>query len=321
MNISSKDFYKKNITDNVSVFHQPWWLDAVTNENWDVAIASENGKMLAVLPYVLSKKFGATIIRQPILNQFSGPFYFFEKDNLQDFYSTENTVQKTLIEQLPKFDLFEQNFSTKIKNWLPFYWNGFEQTVRYTYVLDKQKSKENCWNDLSESIKRNIKNGEKNLRIVESQDFDLMYDLVKKTQQRQNIKSELSKIHFIEIFSTAFQKNQCKFLFAEHLETKKIVAGAVFIFDKNSVYYLMSGLDESLKINYAIATLLWNGVQFSRTINCDFDFEGSMMQNIEKFFRHFGAEQKIYFHVSKKTGKIFLLKEIFQNIVRLFQNK
>ena len=45
---------------------------------------------------------------------------------------TEKKLLGRMIEMLPPVDLFRMSFSPSLTNWLPFYWAGFEATVRYT---------------------------------------------------------------------------------------------------------------------------------------------------------------------------------------------
>ena len=49
---------------------------------------------------------------------------------------TEKRLLGELIEMLPPFDVFRQCFSPTLTNWLPFYWAGFQATVRYTYRIE-----------------------------------------------------------------------------------------------------------------------------------------------------------------------------------------
>ncbi|MGJ0302835.1 hypothetical protein NG774_05830 [Aliarcobacter cryaerophilus] len=47
-----------------------------------------------------------------------------------------------------------------------------------------------------------------------------------------------------------------------------------------------------------------------------FDFEGSMIESIEKYFRSFGAIQKPYFHITKTNSKILKLKKVIKEILK-----
>jgi hypothetical protein len=53
---------------------------------------------------------------------------------------------------------------------------------------------------------------------------------------------------------------------------------------------------------------MWEAVQFAATVTRKFDFEGSMMEPVERFFRAFGARQFPYFHVTKSSPRMKFLQ-------------
>ena len=68
--------------------------------------------------------------------------------------------------------------------------------------------------------------------------------------------------------------------------------GAVWIvWDERRAYYLIGGYDHSEKSNKAVSLAMWRAIQF--TANDlhlpEFDFEGSMIPAVERFFRKFGG--------------------------------
>ena len=56
-------------------------------------------------------------------------------------YTTElgrrQELCKQFTEELKRYPHFLQNFNYDITDWLPFYWAGYNQTTRYTYLLKK----------------------------------------------------------------------------------------------------------------------------------------------------------------------------------------
>ena len=60
-----------------------------------------------------------------------------------------------LIEQLPKKALFQQNFHYNFTDWLPYYWAGFEQSTRYSYVLENLSDLEQVFNNFSADYRNN----------------------------------------------------------------------------------------------------------------------------------------------------------------------
>ena len=45
------------------------------------------------------------------------------------------------------------NFHYSITNWLPFYWQGFNQTSYYTYLLEELSDLEKIWTEFTQDNK------------------------------------------------------------------------------------------------------------------------------------------------------------------------
>lgn len=90
-------------------------------------------------------------------------------------------------------------------------------------------------------------------------------------------------------------------------------AAIYIIWDRNSAYYLMGGSDPKLRNSGAFSLCMWEAIKFAATVSSRFDFEGSMLEPIERFFRHFGARQVPYFNVTYRSK---FLKRL--NAIKIF---
>ena len=89
-------------------------------------------------------------------------------------------------------------------------------------------------------------------------------------------------------------------------------AALYLVWDEQSAYYLMGGADETHKNSGAYSLLLWNAMKIAAGLTRQFNFCGSMLPTIERFFRSFGGEQIPYFHLKKinsKALKLFYLSK------------
>ena len=85
-------------------------------------------------------------------------------------------------------------------------------------------------------------------------------------------------------------------------EQGRVHAAAYFVYDENTCYYLIGGGDPELRNSGAASLLLWEGIRFASTVSRSFDFEGSMIEDIERFFRAFGGTPQVYYRVSRLRG-------------------
>jgi hypothetical protein len=68
----------------------------------------------------------------------------------------------------------------------------------------------------------------------------------------------------------------------------------------------MGGGDPALRNSGATSMVLWQAITFAATVTKRFDFEGSMLEPVERFFRAFGARQTPYFRVTR-SGRLMRL--------------
>jgi lipid II:glycine glycyltransferase (peptidoglycan interpeptide bridge formation enzyme) len=101
--------------------------------------------------------------------------------------------------------------------------------------------------------------------------------------------------------NASIEKNQGKVYVAFG---EGVALSAIFVVnDLASSYYLLGGSDYSIKNINANAVLLWHAAKDALDSGRDFDFEGSMNEGIEHFFRSFGAKQTPYFRISKLSSR------------------
>lgn len=89
----------------------------------------------------------------------------------------------------------------------------------------------------------------------------------------------------------------------------------LYISDKKSVYYLMSGANPDLRNSGAQNLIQWEAIKHYYDKVRYFDFEGSIIENIEANFRKFGGEQKPYFYIYDNTI-VNALRRILKTIVK-----
>jgi hypothetical protein len=87
-------------------------------------------------------------------------------------------------------------------------------------------------------------------------------------------------------------------LFAQD-EAGRVHAVSYAVWDRNAAYYLIGGGDPALRTSGASSLLMWESIMRARAVTDVFDFEGSMLRPVERFFRAFGARQTPYLRVSR----------------------
>lgn len=316
--MSTKEQYKQlcKTEKTIPLFSQDWWLDAVCGaDNWDVVLYQKGDDILGSLPYYKTTKFGFTFIKQPPLTQFNGPWIKSTDAKYQKELEHQKDIIQYLYNQLPSFSSLSQNWAHHLTNWLPLHWKGFKQTNRYTYVLHHFVSTDDMWDEMSGSIRREIKKAKDrySLRILEEPSIDDFLALMHMTYERQNMDTPYSDEHIKSLYNACLE-NGCGKLFIAQDNEGKNHAAAFIVWDRFSAYYLAGGADPELRNSGAMSFCLWEAIQFSATTSKHFDFEGSMIEPIERFFRRFGAKQTPYHNVNKTPSRIIRIVKAIRAI-------
>ena len=282
-----------------SVFCYYEWIEFSTDGDFEILVYVENNEIIAGMPLPF---YSTNKIRLPLLTQKMGVLF---KDFSDLKYTTKLEKEKEIIYDFvdilkSKKKSYSMNFDWHFDNWLPFYWKGYEQTTRYTYVIDySEKNPDSIWEEMDQKTRNSIRKASKNsLDVLETNNLSKFFEINKKTFTRQGMKIPYSYDYIKKLYDCF--KDKIKIFMAID-NNKNIHAMNFYINDKKSVYYLMSGSDPNYRNSGAQNLMHWKAIEYYYDKVIYFDFEGSMIESIESNFRKFGGTQKQYFHIYDKS--------------------
>jgi hypothetical protein len=287
------------------IFEEPWWLDAVAPGRWFDATVRRDGRIIARLPYLLSKgrRSGFVYSTQPPLTQTLGPCLRTSANKESTRLAEEKELLAALIHQLPSCDLFSQTCSPNVMNGLPFYWNHFSLEAYYTYRLEASVDTERLWEGLTKECRNTVRKARKTVVVRDGLDVARFYEIVAKTWERQRLVPPFAKETLLRLDECCAGRKVRSILHAEDAQGN-IHAAAYLVWDRRTAYYLLGGSDPGLRASGANSLLLWEAIRFASTVSEVFDFEGSMNERIEPVFRSFGARQQVLLHISRMSRRM-----------------
>jgi lipid II:glycine glycyltransferase (peptidoglycan interpeptide bridge formation enzyme) len=257
------------------------------------------------MPWVLKKRFGVKVICQPALTQTLGPWLEASQPGTKyaKRLAREKDLMEALIDQLPSYDVFRQSFAPEITNWLPFFWRHFCQTTRYTYRISLLAELQAVWSQFQPKVKTDIRKAERHgVQVERSGNIDEFLNVNELTFARQGMKPPCSRAYVKRLFS-ACEQNNAGAIFLARGKDGRVHAGNLIVWNQDCAYYLMGGGDPALRNSGATSLAMWHAIQFASTVSRIFDFEGSMIEPVERFFRGFGAVQTPYFSLTHVRSK------------------
>jgi len=297
--LSHKEKYKTYCASSaVSLFFQPEWLD-VCRHPWNVIMAEIEGHTGFWIFHV-ETKMGLKFIRNPHLTPYTG--LFFTNDTVPE--SIREKLIQQLIVDLPSIDVLELNLDPRIN--ASYLFNALNNSTKITNHLTL-KDEETIFANFKPALKRQIKKAHKSLHIYEADDIDLFYSLHQKTFEKQGKQAGISLEIYMEYWSFCKQ-HYCGRLFFIADEQDNVHASCWLAYDDDTSYYLAGGSDSAFYGSGAMSGLMWHIIRESILMKKRvFDFEGSMLPSVNRFFRNFSPEEKEYIYLKKINSVIYKL--------------
>ncbi len=306
--IGNIETYSEKAEPLLGVFASRKWLEVYGKDITIVGIYKDEHQLVGGFYYLNTKKYGLTFIKLPPYTPHCGLFFTSESKNK----SSINNNSKDVITQVCKHfselkpALIVLAFSSQIQDLQPFIWEKYKVVPNYTYRIDLQRTLEEITsnfdpknrNVISKAIKENIEISENSMNPEDLYGF--FYNSLKSA--RANIYSKELK-NIFHTFSDATNS------FSIVARKEKEILGTVFcVYDKENCYYLLGGVNKDSGVKGVNNLLIQKSIEKAKSLRCKtFDFEGSMLKGVEKFFRSFGPELVPYYTVNKAKLPLELL--------------
>lgn len=293
-----QEFSEKNKDSLPFSLHYSWWNEVV-KDNWDVAVVANSEQVFAIMPYYVRKKGPWVMVTNAHFTPYTGPFHNYAPEQKSTTkIAFEHNNNELLIAQLPKFSEYAQNFHLQFDNALQFQWKGFNDTNRYTYLLDLSLSEKQLFTNFRENTKRQIKKATKTLIVEETKDIALVEKLCK-----ESAPNTIESAYFRRI-GDYIEKYKCGKIWKAY-ENGNDHATLLTICDKNSAYYLIGGSANQHRKSGAISLLMWEAIKNAKQLGLKyFNFEGSSVESIEQYLRGFGGELVSFRRITKNNSKV-----------------
>lgn len=280
-----------------SIFEESWWLNTVAPGRWKEIVIEKDGKIAARWAFCSYK----SRIIMPVLTQTCSPWFLLDvKKSERENNEYMKPIINELLEKVNSYKSISIMLDSTIGYFLPFYWNGFHITPMITYQISALNNLETVFNNFSKNIRRDIKSAEKKLHISYEFSAEILYSIMEKTFSEQKRKYPIDRGVIDNIIQNSREHNAGQMISAIDADGN-VHAAAFFLYDKRRCYYLIGGKDPSYKNSNGLTLVIWEGIKFASTVSEIFDFEGSMIEGIENYFRRFAGKPVVYYHITRQN--------------------
>ncbi len=303
-------------SESGSIFNSIAWTNLYENNLELYGIVDNDQKPVALFYLYKTKLFGLTYYKNPPYTPHIGLCYKNKSSNKANAL----TFDKNLITELADFiaSLKSGVFTLAMPSYLtdtqPFIWKKFKTIPNYTYHLDLRLPIDQLLQNMSSDKRNSLKKAEKDgIRTILVTDYKIVELLILKTFSRKQKSVDAA---FINKILFQFSTSENSFAFVSYLNDKPI-STSFCLTDTNTCYYLLGGYDNENKHQGAGVSSIWCAIQHAQKRGLKtFDFEGSMLPEVEKFFRGFGGDLVPYYTINKALLPVeialkFIKRELF----------
>lgn len=281
-----------------AIYANSWYLDSVCPD-WSAIVVEGKDGWEAVMPLNQRKKYGVGYATPPFYTQYLGVLLRPDSKKKSRVYGHLKNVLNKVIETFPSdLKLFDQNFHPSQDYMLPFLWAGFTVSPRYTYELELAHGYDKVVAGFTSSVKSDLKRVvREEITCEESQSIAELSNLLK---AKQLIGEEEAK-GLGRLWKEVVAREKGVVLQGRNKEGE-LMCAAAFLFDKTRTIYLLSAARPGPQMG-SNTLLIAKAIEksYAREGVTEFDFEGSMLEPVEHYFRAFNPRKKIYYHVSRNT--------------------
>lgn len=308
--MTAKEEFKLFCEQNeVDLFTSHWWWANVVENSWDVITYKKGNQVLACFPFHFRKKLGVSAIIPPVLTPYQGIAIAKQPGAKMDKQiSLIRKVQEAIIDQIPNNSLFIRQFGIKDHYLLPFYWKDYELKVRYTYILETAKPEEELFSSLKDTLRKEINKAKNSMTLSFSEDPTNLYQ-IKQANHQITAEPMAYDLNYLIKICQLIPFNRAQLL--EIKEDNNVIAALLVTWDQTQMYYTCGAVNPKYKNSGALSWLLWEALLLAKKLELTFNFEGSMIKPIERYFANFGGTPTPFIEVRKISTKVLepLLKK------------
>jgi hypothetical protein len=310
----------------ISLFHEYWWLHAVTGGRFSEVDVKRGDYLAGRLPFITKRRRGLRILCMPDFTHLLGPFVNSSDGKQQTRMMNRISTVGSLIEQLPPFDFFKQVIDPSaddglaLIDGLAFQSRGFHVGHQYTFRIDCRAEIDALLAGMHFKVRQHIRRAEEKCTVETVDDphrfvsFYLENLEKQRASGRAHRKSYMTFDQFPILFSECKARN-CGVILAAVHPGGTPAAMTFLVWDDQIMYYLMSTRAPDLSDNGAANLLIWAAMKHAHKLGLFFDLDGAATAGTARFISGFGGDVKTRLVVTAGRPR-YNLVESLKMIVR-----
>jgi hypothetical protein len=287
VNLKSTDKIGDNDVD-MSVFQQPWWLEAVSDNRYRTVRAGD-GNAFLWWPYLEQRWLNMVVIGAPPMTHTLGPVIRLSPGKAVSQASQRRKLIENAIGQFPEAAGIQQVLGPNAAPALDYQLAGFEQSVRYTYRLDTRAPIDDLWNGLKDKARNTVRRARQSYAVMGGMTLMDFYDLYEKNLGQLGRRNHHDEGVYRRLSEALSRRERHQILTATDRVTGLVTAAVLLIWDATSLYYFRATQDPGSGDKNASSLLVWEAIVLAKSMGLTFDSDSFMGRAGAMFIEAFGA--------------------------------
>ncbi len=295
----NSEAYRELALKKGSVFNQAEWLQLYGDRILVLGLYNLNDELIGAFNFYKAIKFGMAYLIVPPYSPSNGLFFINPAENNSNRITFEKAVHESICKWLnaQRVLLKISAFPFTTNDTQVYFWNKYKVIPNYSYRLSLDQSAEQLFSGLTSEKRKSVRRAEKDkIEIKLCEDYQIVKELILKTFDRKDKKVSME---FLDKILFKFATKENSFAYVAYQNNKP--SGCTYcLISGDTTYYLFGGYDISNKHHGSGVSCMWHSILHAKDLGLKiFDFEGSMLPEVEKYFREFGGDLVPYYTIQK----------------------
>lgn len=296
-----------------TIFHEPWWLDAVC-PGWEEVTVTTDGKVVARMPYMVKRVMGVVGLCMPPLTHTLGPQLPMVASNRGPSLFNDRGLLNQLWEKLPPHHYFAHTCDPILDHALAAYGLGYDTNLVYTQRIPVGTTKEQFLKGMRSATRRLTRMGERTLELDRNLSIDEFCRLYaqsvrenygvrwskRRTRQEEALRSRLYE---------ACRAHDAACLLGARDDKGVLHAAIMPVWGHGIMHYLQTARRRDAAPG-AVHLLIREAVNMAIDMKVTFDFDGFLRPDAVNFLSGFGGDVHKRLVISKQGPLIYLARAL-----------
>lgn len=284
-----------------TIFHESWWLQAVTGGAYQQVSVHSGGREVGRLPFVHRRQYGMRECILPELTPFLGPAVDEGRGRIVQRHHNQRQIVGELIAQLPPHSRFHQRLHAELADATAFRRAGFDTSVDFTFEIAPAATAA-LWSGMRDKTRNIIRRAQEqgSIYAMEPEAFCAFY--------RRNLTLHNKATNYmwrdgaLPVMIAALDRDRARVL-ALCNARGETQAAIVVVWDARTCYLLLTTRTPASHAG-AVSLLIWDAIKQAAAGGRTFDFGGVGTSGSVLFYSGFGGDVRPRY-VAHRTTRAF----------------